>query len=137
MTFRRQSSAVGQNLQPYHDPSLSVARTNDAAAAERGRISHRNGFTYDSIPEYASSGSPSSVGVTLNAANIPTIFNHTRARKRPGHCRAPNPNARFGKAGASGESHRSGWNRSGSANTAGSCITPHAFGITIDPAGMK
>ena len=82
---------------------------------------------HDTAPdEYASSGSPSSPGVTLNAASIPTIFDQmfARARKRPGHCREPNPNARFGKAGASGESQRSGRNRSGSANTSGSCIIP-------------
>ena len=30
--------------QPYN--SSSVLRTNEAAASERGRIEHRNGFTY-------------------------------------------------------------------------------------------
>jgi hypothetical protein len=88
--------------------------------------------THDTIPDkYVSSGGPSSVGVISNAASIPTIVNHmlARAKERPGHRRAPKPNAWFGKVGAPGESQRSGLNRSGSGKTAGSCIIP--LGIII------
>ena len=68
-------------------------------------------MTHDIIPdEYFSSGGPSSVGMISKAASIPAIFAHMllRAKKRPGHSRAPNPNAWFGNAGKSGENQRSG-----------------------------
>jgi hypothetical protein len=67
--------------------------------------------TYDIIPEeYLFSGGPSSVGTISNAAKIPAMFAHMllRAKKRPGHSRAPKPNAWFGKAGTVGENQRSG-----------------------------
>jgi hypothetical protein len=68
-------------------------------------------MTYEMIPdENTGRGGPSSVGVILNVANIPTIFAQMllRAKKRPGHKRAPKPNAWLGKAGAFGENQRSG-----------------------------
>ena len=67
--------------------------------------------THDIIPdEKFFSGAPSSVGTISNAAKIPAIFVHMlrRAKKRPGHNRAPNPNAWFGNASTFGDNQRSG-----------------------------
>ena len=55
--------------------------------------------TYDTIPDiYDSSGGSSSVDEMSNVASIPAIINHTLAwaKKRPGHRRAPKPNAGLG-----------------------------------------
>ena len=119
ITFRRQSNAAAQLHYPIlHSrwPAPTTPPPRNAVGYCTGMASHtykrlHNWFffvlpisrktrdevmTHDTAPdEYASSGGPSSVGVTVNAANIPTIFDHmlARARKRPEHRRAPNPNA--------------------------------------------
>ena len=102
---------------PSYSPVMVIC-TSEAAASDRGRMEQRNGFTFlrsninqllfrlwvhgathDTIPDkYFSSGGPSSVGEMSNAASIPAIVIHkvAWAKKRPGHRRAPKPNAVFG-----------------------------------------
>lgn len=152
-------------------PLLSVVGNNTGTALRSYQHQIANRFsqprdsmiktTHDIIPErYTFSGGPSSVGTISNAANIPAIFAHMllRAKTRPGHSRAPNPNAWIGYVGTVGENQRSGLNRSGSVNMLGSCSIPlrniscsdttsqtmrmegmgsyQTFGIIIEPAGM-